>query len=85
MKIGKVYANAEREEDRANRILIEMGAITGEGLLGEVLKAVDKLFEAAKDYGYYGESSPEGIQAINEIESVWVELFAALKAIEEAA
>lgn len=84
MQIGKVYANAEREEDRDDRGLIEMGAITGEGLLGEVLEVIDKLFEASQDYAYYGESSPERVRAINEIKFAWVKLFAALKAIEEA-
>ena len=83
MKIGKVYANAEHEEDRADQTLIEMGAIAGDGLLGAVVEAVNELCDATADCAYYGESSPEGIVAIEGIAIAWLKLFVALKAIEE--
>lgn len=84
-EIGKVYANTEREEDRANQIFIEMGAIAGDGLLGIVVEAIDELHDASMDYGRYaGSSSSEGVAAIERMESAWLEVFAALKAIEEA-
>ena len=83
MEIGRVYANSELEEHLADQILIELGVIAGDGLLGVVVEAVKELYEAGADYGYYGESSPEGLKAVEKVESAWLKLFAALKAIEE--
>lgn len=84
MKIGKVYADAEREEDRADQALIEMGVIVGEGALGAAVEAVQKLVKATSDYGYYHDRETVR-RAERGIETAWMELFAALKTIEAQA
>lgn len=85
MRIGKVYANAEREEDRADQTFIKMGAIAGEGLLGAVIEAVDRLCEAFEDYGRARSDALRCHQAGEKREAAWLELFAVLKAIEDRA
>ena len=78
-KIGKVYANTEREEDRADAHFIAQGWIAGEGLLGAVVKAVDKLEGVIFQQGWYSDSP----QLLKTIEDVRREYFNALKAIED--
>ena len=79
--IGKVYADSGLEENRADRVLIEMGLITGEGLLGDVVDAVDVLIQAVANYVRYDGSEPYS----SGLEEARMKVFAALKTIEEAA
>lgn len=77
--VGKVYANTEHEEDRADQTFIEMGVIAGDGLLGVVVEAVQDLAQAAENWSYRG---GDGTYA-RKVEEAWVKVFAALKPIEE--
>ena len=78
-EIGKVYANTEREEDRADTHFIAQGWIAGDGLLGVVLEAVKDLAAAAERRGFRaGDEAYARKQG-----EAWLGLFAALKAIEE--
>ena len=80
MKIGKVYANTECEEDRADAHFIAQGWIAGEGLLGVVVEIVDRLQGLIIQRGWYSDSP----QTLKAIEDVRREYFNALKGIEEA-
>ena len=83
MKIGRVYANAEREEDRADQTLIEMGVVAGDGLLGVVVEAICELVSESGWCGYYSNDTVHHADAEAGREAAWIKVFAALKAIEE--
>lgn len=83
MKIGKVYADST--EDPMDQLTISLGFIGGEGLLGTVIEAVPRLCEAFEDYGRARSDALRCHQAGEKREAAWLELFAALKAIEEQA
>lgn len=71
MKIGKVYANTTN-------------VITGEGLLGVVIEAAQKLEAAAEMVGYFSSDRVCLPGAEDKVNAAWLVLFTALKAIEES-
>ncbi len=82
--LGEVYANVGHKEGRADQILIEMGMIAGDGLLGVVVEAVQELESESGWCGYYSSDALRLVDAEAGRKAAWVDLFVALKAIEEA-
>lgn len=82
MKIGKVYADSEKTGDRADRNLISMGVIAGDGLLGAVVAAAHDLETASENYGYHGGETAHHLRAVEKREAAWLKLFDVLKQIE---
>lgn len=78
-KIGHIRANNTTDPDSRDSIMC--GYVTGDGLLGEVVKATCKLIDAVKDFEYSGNDS---VQACNRLKQARLNLYDALKAIEEA-
>lgn len=77
MNIGSVRAN--NIEDPDCRDTIRLGFVTGDGLLGEVLKAICKLVDATTEYECRLTET-----ASSKVEEARLNLYDALKAIEKA-
>jgi len=71
-KIGHIRANNVEDPDNRNSIMC--GYVTGDGLLGEVVKAICRLVKVSTLPDYYSDT----------IEQARLDLYDALKVIEKA-
>ncbi len=78
MNIGSIRAN--NTEDPDNRDSIRLGFVTGDGLLGDAVRAICKLVSAVESYGRHRND-----EALDDVEEARLNLYDVLKAIEEAA
>lgn len=80
MNVGSVRANNIKDPD--SRDLIALGFVTGDGLLGAVVKAVCRLVDASA-LEYYDDAETCKAIACSAVEKARLDLYDALKAIEE--
>lgn len=78
--IGTV--SADNVEDPESLVSIRYGFITGTGLLGEVVTAVDKLIELENNATYHGDYVTEEMREL--VREQRVKFYELLKAIEKA-
>lgn len=80
MNIGSVWA--DNIEDPDSQDSIRLGNIKGDGLLGKVVAAIRELNKAIHRAEFWGEVQPACVR--NGRELAWLNLYHALKAVEEA-
>lgn len=82
-KIGAAWAASINVDERDSHEFIRLGIIDGDGLIGEIIEAANKIISTRDMVGVWEIGSLQHTEAIERNEEAWIAFWDVLKRLEQ--